>query len=325
MEDELQRAERMLYERDQEIARLRRVARELEASQLQADMELRGLTSAKEAVSSEARVLGAGISDLLSRLESIAGTGPRGPSQHELELAEEARRLLLAKQEEHLAIRGCAEAAAAETRRLEAEETHLAQLVATFDLSLQAKRKQIETEDQKLIREGAAVREHCAELRRALQREQRDATGMDQRAELQSHCRAEAEGVHREASAILQAMPALAARLRTGGRSVYSLMVPGDPVDERLHAFLRSCGGATGNPAPVLICRLGPKDYVIDGVRVSLTEAQGELVVQEATGLAVGLRAFLERRAPQQRPLQQWQPAVSPPISDRSPGIVMAV
>jgi len=297
VEDELRRMERLLWERDQEIAQLRRTARDLEASQLQGDLELRGLAVARENADVEARALGLSISELLAQQGSSVNASPKGPSPAVLAMAEEAERRLNSKRAEHASLKGRAEAIAEEARRLEAEEGAAVQQVLEYDQALRARRRQLEAEDQRLTREGELLREHGQELRRALEREQRDAVGIGQRAALELHTTAEAESVKREVTEIMATLPRLAARLYMGGRHVYSLMVPGDRVDECLHAHLRGCG-PRGDPAPALVCRLGPREYVIDGVRVVLTEANAQITVREAGGATAPLRDFIRRRAP---------------------------
>ncbi|CAJ1359545.1 unnamed protein product [Effrenium voratum] len=72
LEEELQRMERLLWERDQETARLRKQAQSLESSQLQLDMEMRGLQAARDNSALEAKELSGSIAELLhQRLQKV--------------------------------------------------------------------------------------------------------------------------------------------------------------------------------------------------------------------------------------------------------------
>merc|ERR1719386_119059 len=117
--------ERLLAERDQEISRLRAVARELESTRLQGELELTGLVAAHEATSTEVRTLGEDVARLRHQLyhgkEHAAAEIAMGPSPGVATRAEETAALLKAKRDEHATLQRQAEAVAAEARRLEAE------------------------------------------------------------------------------------------------------------------------------------------------------------------------------------------------------------
>lgn len=281
VEDELQRVERALWERDQEIARLRREARDLEANHFQANMEMTGLQAMEQ---QNARLKAAaedmGLNDDFSKdglLDFGAGALAASRHQREVRLHEEAQNALLNKQEQHALLKQHAAALQAEAQRLESEERRLAEESGRFERALREKQAKMEAQDQQFLREGQILREHNDELRRALQQEQQDAVQVDQRAALRPQCGAEAAGVRQEVAEILAAIPQLAETLRARGRSVFSVEVPGDPVDVALHAHLRSNGAGDALP---IVCRLGPGDYLLGGQRatVALTP-QGVLTV----------------------------------------------
>merc|ERR1711884_231780 len=97
---------------------------------------------------------------------------------------------------------------------------------------------------------------------------------------------------------MLETLPGLANALRARGRTVCSLEVVGDPIDERLHAYLRGCSTA-GEPNPPLVCRLGPGDYFLGGEHVTISiAADSSLFVQSAFGgQRLPLRDYVSRQA----------------------------
>ncbi|CAE8702060.1 unnamed protein product, partial [Polarella glacialis] len=66
LDDELQRMERMLWERDQEIARLRRSSGSIESHQMQLELEIRSQHAARESAGTEARALSTAVAELLA-------------------------------------------------------------------------------------------------------------------------------------------------------------------------------------------------------------------------------------------------------------------
>lgn len=279
LEDDLQRMEHLLSERDQEIARLRREARKLEAQHFHSEMELHGLQAASA---------GGGPSllqmddprngDLMEQFSlSAAATGP---SSRETVRHGDARAALAARQEALEALRQRAELAAREAQHLEEEEKAIAARVAEAERSLREKHLAMEAQDREFVKEQELLREHNEKLRQALQLEQHDSVSIDQRAVLHQQCGTEAEGVRNEVLNILATMPQLAETLAARAKYVHSAEVPGDPVDVHLQAYLRSLGPSTGTRPPAIVCRLGPGDYVVDRERVAVSVEQGQVVFQ---------------------------------------------
>lgn len=326
LEDELRRMEQLLYVRDQEIAKLRRKHEALQASRLQGEMELTGMAIAHEKASSEVRAFGAGVQELRDRLSNGAkGAGKGGPSHLEASRMGSQAHALQVKQEERMALQRRADEATAEASRLEADLMATKEQVRMYTVDLRRKQEVIENNDHRLVREAASIRAQCDHLRQALHHEQRDAAGIDQRALLQEHCGAEAEGVRREVQTILQTVRGLAGTLRARGLSVCSHQVSSDPIDVAMHAFLHASGfhcskhrgavqaaqrplgqgmmlmgpSAPGStPLPPVVWRLLPGEYLIDEDRVSITMRDGHLVAKDPfTGQPVEIRQLMSREA----------------------------
>jgi predicted nucleic acid-binding Zn-ribbon protein len=323
IEDELRRMEQLLYERDQEIARLRRTHENLQTSRLQGELELTGMAMAHEKASSEVRAFGAGVQELRERLrDGGKGLGKGGPSQLEASRMGDLAQEFHAKQEERAALQMKADAATAEAQRREAELMAMKEEVRVLSLDLRRKQEIVENQDHKLVREAATIRAQCDELRKALHNEQRDAAGIDQRAVLQERCGAEAEGVRREVQTILQTVRGLASTLRARGLAVCSPQVANDPVDVAMHTFLRASGfpGTSGGALPSstpmgamngllptapgniflppVVWRLLPGEYLIDDDRVTIAMQEGHLIVHDPrTGRRVNIREFMSFEA----------------------------
>lgn len=298
VEHELQRVEGLLHDRDLEIRRLRKQAHELEAATHQHEMEMKGLQVAHEDSSHRARTAGEGVSQLMSQIKGQfdSNSSVHGPSQREMQRNEEASALLAAKQHDHAVLKQRAEAAAHEAKRLEVEEQSLGERVATFQKDLQAKKEEMESHDQRSMREGALLREHCDQLRKDLHNEQRDAVGVDQRAVLHPQCGAEAEGVKREVKSLLETTPRLVATLRARGQRVRSPEVVDDSIDAKLHAYLRGLDHAGVESLPI-VWRLSRGQYLLGDERMSL-EAEGQqLAVRAASGQA-SLSSVLHPQVP---------------------------
>eukprot|EP00811_Abedinium_folium_P021388 NODE_3049_length_2101_cov_8.244174.p1 GENE.NODE_3049_length_2101_cov_8.244174~~NODE_3049_length_2101_cov_8.244174.p1 ORF type:complete len:373 (+),score=109.15 NODE_3049_length_2101_cov_8.244174:170-1288(+) len=128
LEDRLQQAERLLWERDAEIARLRRAARELEASRLHGEMELTALAADEQTMDSEIRALGADNAELRQRLQQRTNVMVSSPSvavgsavasRFETSKLEDITSELAVKRNERIELRAFAEEAIAEVHRLE--------------------------------------------------------------------------------------------------------------------------------------------------------------------------------------------------------------
>lgn len=275
LEDELQRMEHLLWERDQELRTLQMQTRELDAMRLQGELELAGLVATHEATTSEIHALGAGVHELSQRVGTEVSKSPPGPTQAQLVRAEATAATVKFKRDEHAALLRQAEAMASEARRLEGEKEAFEEHVRSFERSLRHKQGQMELQDQHLVRDAAALRGQCEHLRHALRDEQRDAVGVDQRAVLHTRCGEEAESVRREIERTLGALRGLVMSLRGRGRFVRSPEVPQDSLDTALHAQLRHVDPAV---VPPLLWRLGHGEYLIGEDRVHLHEAHGVLM-----------------------------------------------
>jgi len=282
LEDELQRMEQVLSERDQDIARLRKEARALEAKHFHSEMELQGLQAARAAAGgpSAYQMSDPRSSDLMEQFSLRAAAV--GPSSREAARCGDAKASLAAKQEALEALRQRAEAAAAEAQRQEEEEAAIAARVAEAERSLREKHAAMEAQDKEFLKEQELLREHNEKLRQALQLEQHDSVSIDQRAVLHQQCGTEAEGVRNEVQNILATMPQLAETLAARGKYVHSAEVPDDPVDVAMHAYLRGLGPAGTRP-PAVVCRLGPGDYVVDKERMAVSVEQGQLLMRSAS------------------------------------------
>lgn len=302
IEHELQRMERLLAERDQEISRLRAVARELESTRLQGELELTGLVAVHEATSTEVRTLGEDVARLRHQLYNGKGHAAAqiatGPSPGVATRTEETAALLKAKREEHASLQRQAEAVAAEARRLEAEGVISGNRLREYERALRERQRQLDMRDQRLVREAATLREHCEDLRSVLRGEQRNAVEADQRAFLRERCGEEADGIRRELTASLSTIKRLVTALRESGRSVSSPELPGDPIDTHLHGYLRA-GASMGNALPPLVWRIAPGVYLIGEERVTLLPAGPELLVSDAAGVTPPqpLSDFVHRQA----------------------------
>jgi len=303
LEDELRRMEQLLFERDQEIVKLRREHEDLQASRLQGDLELTGLAISHEKASSEIRAYGAGVQELRDRLrggrESLEHDGP---THSEVVRLEELRAELAAKQMERAELARRAEVVTREAQQLEAELAAMRDRVQIFERDLRIKQSQIEDDDHRLVREAASIRAQCDDLRRTLHQAQRDAAGIDQKAVLQERCGAEADGVRREVHTILQTVRGLASTLRARGLSVCSPEVSNDPVDVAMHVFLRTCQtpgpGMRPRAVPPVVWRLQAGEYLIDEDRVMCAEQHGHLVIRDPhSGAMVGIRDYMDREA----------------------------
>lgn len=302
--DELQRTERLLAERDREIAQLRRTAQELHAESLHGELQLAGLAYNHQAASTEAIVLGANVEELRQRigsmhLASAAAASPalRQPSQHEAALMGEANAELLAKEEERAALARRAEAATNATRTLEAQVREAEANTKAFEQNLRARQDQMYAHDRKLVREAAELRTQCEGLRSTLRVEQSKTSNTDQSIALEDRCRWEASTVRQEAADTLVAINNLVPSLRARGRCIRSPEVPGDPIDARLHQHLSGCGCPGGDVAPPVAWRLGPGEYLIGEDHVKCSESHGRVLVTPiAGGQCMPLRDLLRKQ-----------------------------
>jgi len=296
LEDELRRMEQLLWERDQEIARLRRAHENFKATKLQGELELTRLASAHEKQSHEVQAFGAGVAELRERISNGSVAGVRGPSEVEARSLEKVSAELTAKQEERDALAKRAEVVSAEAKRLEGELQGMREQVKAFERGLRDKQEQMESHDHKLVREAAAIRGQCDELRRRLHEEQRDAATVDQRAVLKERAGVEADGVKREVATILGTVKGLAATLRSRGQWVNSQEVEDDPVDVAVHMYLRSL--RRGEPVAPIIWRVGPGEYLVGEDRVVCSEQNHHLMVHDQhAGKPVPIRDFVHHQA----------------------------
>lgn len=299
LEDDLQRMEQLLSERDQEITRLRKEARALEAQHFHSEMELQGLQAAQAAGEgpSSFQMDDPRSGDLMEKFSLNAAA--TGPSSREVARHGDAKAALAAKLEALEALRQRAGLAAADAQRLEEEEAAIAARVAEAERSLREKHVAMEAQDKEFVKEQELLREHNEKLRQALQLEQHDSVSIDQRAVLHQQCGTEAQGVRNEVQNILATMPQLAETLAARGKYVHSAEVPDDPVDVHLHAYLRSLGPITGTRPPAVVCRLGPGDYVVDRERVAVSVEQGQLLMRGASssGRAVAINSPAQSQA----------------------------
>lgn len=290
LEEELQRMERLLWERDQDIRTLRHRAQELESSQLHLDLEMRGLRAAKETSTSQAHELSGSISELLHKKLHKAEVQKHGSvdfgfdfgaaaSQREAKRLQETTKLLETKRQEHATLQHRAEQAAAEARRLEAEEASLHHRVQLFEKELREKQGQMEQHDKQAVHEGALLRGHLDELRQAVAKEQKGFMTADHLAVLKPHVSEETRAAKEEVQSILAMIPELDAALRVRKQHVYSAEVHSDSIDVALHAVLRS-----GTAAPGLVCRLGHADYMIGPHRVHLLAGPGGTLLYSKDG-----------------------------------------
>eukprot|EP00401_Gymnodinium_catenatum_P042542 CAMPEP_0117534268 /NCGR_PEP_ID=MMETSP0784-20121206/40321_1 /TAXON_ID=39447 /ORGANISM="" /LENGTH=423 /DNA_ID=CAMNT_0005330737 /DNA_START=44 /DNA_END=1315 /DNA_ORIENTATION=- len=307
IEHELQRMERLLWDRDEEIKALASQARMLDAKRLQAELELTGLAVSHQAQNSEVRTLDAGVNELRQQLNGLAvGTGTATtsrPSPQHVMRAEETAHALVQKQDEHASLLHQAEAAATEARRLEAEGAAFEEHVRAFERSLRQKQDQMELHDRKLIHDAAQLREQCEHLRFILRDEQREATTTDQRAMLRGRCGDEADSVRRQVETTWASMRGLVMSLRERGRVVHSPEVPHDPLDAQLRNYLRCCGTPV-DPAPPVVWRFAHGDYLIGESRVQIFDAGGTLMARVFSdhghgpaAVPIPLRSFLQQQA----------------------------
>jgi hypothetical protein len=231
-----------------------------------------------------------GGGDLMEKF-SLSATDV-GPSSREAARHGDAKAALAMKQETLGGLRQRAEELAAEAQRLEAEEKASSERVAAVENSLRETQARQQAQEAQLVREQDLLRENNDRLREELQEHQQESLSIDQRAVLHKQCGMEAESVRSEVNTILATMPKLADTLRAQHRQVYSVEVPDDSVDVRLHSYLRALGGI----APSLVCRLGVGDYLLGRERVGVMEQQGRLFVQSARGTAP-LEDFLRAQA----------------------------
>eukprot|EP00927_Polykrikos_kofoidii_P027287 TRINITY_DN24067_c0_g1_i1.p1 TRINITY_DN24067_c0_g1~~TRINITY_DN24067_c0_g1_i1.p1 ORF type:complete len:462 (-),score=88.84 TRINITY_DN24067_c0_g1_i1:179-1495(-) len=319
LEDELQRFERLLWERDQEISRLQQQNRQLEAVRLQGELELTGLAVAHEAASSEVRNLGADVLQLRQNLDGSVSANPMaGPSPSNSERMETSAAALAAKRASLEEMQRRAKVVAEEAKRLEKEGGAFEEHVRNREQVLRRKQDLMDQEDRRLINEAGSLREHGEGLRSVLREQQRDAIEVDQRAALQDRCGEEAKGVRRELAASYTTMRGLVEVLRERRRFVRSPEVPNDPVDVRLGAYLRGCGGggkshdrgfgayggggffASGDPMPPLVWRISHGEYLLGEDRVHITEAPGGILMvrgSASSSVMTPLRDFLQRQA----------------------------
>lgn len=251
LEEELQRMERLLWERDQDIRTLRHRAQELESSQLHLDLEMRGLHAAKETSTSQAHELSGSISELLHKKLHKAEVQKHGSvdfgfdfgaaaSQREAKRLQETTKLLETKRQEHATLQHRAEQAAAEARRLEAEEASLHHRVQLFEKELREKQGQMEQHDKQAVHEGALLRGHLDELRQAVAKEQKGFMTADHLAVLKPHVSEETRAAKEEVQSILAMIPELDAALRVRKQHVYSAEVHSDSIDVSRGLYDRS-------------------------------------------------------------------------------------
>ncbi|CAE7273287.1 unnamed protein product, partial [Symbiodinium necroappetens] len=241
LEEELQRMERLLWERDQEIKKLRHTAGNLEKNQLQLDLEMRGLHAAKETSTLEARELSTGIADLLhSRLQkvpsthsgfldSMASSNPFSTQnldaqrqREEKRLKESTQRLDLKRKAEHAELKHRASQAAAEAKKMEEEDAALHHRVQLFEQQLREKQGQMELHDKKFVHEGGLLREHVEELRKAVAKEQTSFMAADHCAVLHSQVQDEAKATKQEIQSLLAIVLQLDSALRARHQHVHS-------------------------------------------------------------------------------------------------------
>ncbi|CAK0897589.1 unnamed protein product [Prorocentrum cordatum] len=286
LEDELQRMEQVLSERDQDIARLRKEARALEAKHFHSEMELQGLQAARAAAGGPSAYQ---MSDPRSSRPhgAVQPPGRRGGA-----LLPRGRPLRGRQGQPRCEAGGPGGAPAARggggrggAAPGGGEEAAIAARVAEAERSLREKHAAMEAQDKDrggFLKEQELLREHNEKLRQALQLEQHDSVSIDQRAVLHQQCGTEAEGVRNEVQNILATMPQLAETLAARGKYVHSAEVPDDPVDVAMHAYLRGLGPAGTRP-PAVVCRLGPGDYVVDKERMAVSVEQGQLLMRSAS------------------------------------------
>uniref|UniRef100_A0A7S1F3N6 Uncharacterized protein n=1 Tax=Noctiluca scintillans TaxID=2966 RepID=A0A7S1F3N6_NOCSC len=280
LEDELQRMEQFLWERDQEIARLRRTAEELRSGHLQGELKLTAMHFLNHAANSEVQALDAGVAELEHQVKRAEDTAL---ARLEGDLNEEVDAALAQRQHENATLQRTAEALGREAQSLEAEAGSFREHVRSVDQQLRERQQQMQSNDSRLVRESAALHAHSDDLRRALYNEQQHAAGIDQRVVLQERCSAEAEGVKRELAAISRSLNALTAIMRVRGKSVMSQEVPEDPIDSRLRVHLRGCAGS-GNPVPPVVWRLRFGEYILGEDHVVCIEENGDLILRLASG-----------------------------------------
>eukprot|EP00439_Symbiodinium_sp_Y106_P060261 s4105_g8.t2 len=269
LEEELQRMERLLWERDQEIKKLRHTAGNLEKNQLQLDLEMRGLHTAKETSTLEAKELSTGIADLLhSRLQkvpsthsgfldSMASSNPFSTQNLDAQRQREPKRLkestqrLELKRQEHAELKHRANQAAADAKNMEEEDAALHHRVQLFEQQLREKQGQMELHDKKFVHEGGLLREHVEELRKAVAKEQTSFMAADHCAVLHSQVQDEAKATKQEIQSLLAIVLQLDSALRARHQHVHSAEVKSDAIDVALHALLRNRPDAVG-----VVCRL---------------------------------------------------------------------
>ncbi|CAE7365103.1 unnamed protein product [Symbiodinium sp. CCMP2592] len=240
LEEELQRMERLLWERDQEIKKLRHTAGNLEKNQLQLDLEMRGLHAAKETSTLEAKELSTGIADLLhSRLQkvpsthsgfldSMASSNPFSTQNLDAQRQREEKRLkestqrLELKRQEHAELKHRANQAAADAKKMEEEDAALHHRVQLFEQQLREKQGQMELHDKKFVHEGGLLREHVEELRKAVAKEQTSFMAADHCAVLHSQVQDEAKATKQEIQSLLAIVLQLDSALRARHQHVHS-------------------------------------------------------------------------------------------------------
>jgi len=249
LEEELQRMERLLWERDQEIKKLRHTAGNLEKNQLQLDLEMRGLHTAKETSTLEAKELSTGIADLLhSRLQkvpsthsgfldSMASSNPFSTQNLDAQRQREEKRLkestqrLELKRQEHAELKHRANQAAADAKNMEEEDAALHHRVQLFEQQLREKQGQMELHDKKFVHEGGLLREHVEELRKAVAKEQTSFMAADHCAVLHSQVQDEAKATKQEIQSLLAIVLQLDSALRARHQHVHSAEVKSDAID----------------------------------------------------------------------------------------------
>lgn len=288
LEEELQRMERLLWERDQEIKKLWHTAGNLEKNQLQLDLEMRGLHAAKETSTLEARELSTGIADLLhSRLQkvpsthsgfldSMASSNPFSTQNLDAQRQREEKRLkestqrLDLKRKEHAELKHKASQAAAEAKKMEEEDAALHHRVQLFEQQLREKQGQMELHDKKFVHEGGLLREHVEDLRKAVAKEQTSFMAADHCAVLHSQVQDEAKATKQEIQSLLAIVLQLDSALRARHQHVHSAEVKSDAIDVALHALLRNRPDAVG-----VVCRLRHAHYIIGSAQVELMAGPG--------------------------------------------------
>ncbi|CAE7448721.1 unnamed protein product [Symbiodinium natans] len=250
LEEELQRMERLLWERDQEIKKLRHSAGSLEKQQLQLDLEMCGLHAAKENSTLEARELSTGIADLLHNrlqkvpttqeglMESMASGSPFFGTQNldpqrqreEKRLKDSTHKLEL-KRQEHAELKRRADQATADAKNTEEEDAALHHRVQLFERQLREKQGQMELHDKQFVHEGGLLREHVEELRTALAKEQTSFMTADHCVALHSQAQHEADATKREIESLLAIVLQLDSALRARHQHVHSAEVKSDAID----------------------------------------------------------------------------------------------